>query len=312
MLNKESFYLKLIYISYIFIDVISLLYCLWVENLAKVIFLISTIILIIIYIFSIIYIYIKIDLDINLIKNNKCQRLFRKLFIFLNVILIPPIVISRTLLNVTINLPGYYEYLKDCPFTLFYNESHHEDRVCQLYNINNNSRYKFRYICSYNASNYQKNIIYDGLDKMKCIPKVKNINNYDIINKFSKVYKNRKLFYCNRMNKPKKNNYIKDEYCNKKINIPILFFYIHFIYYALLCYHVIILLILDDIYLQYICLNEEQNNNSEASTHYGENNINNISFKKEVDKNIIVEKNEVYNIEVNIKNFVKIKENQNK
>ena len=311
MFNKESLYLKLIYIIFIFIDSISLPYCLWVEKTAKVLFLISTIILIIINIFSLIYIYIKIDLDINLVNSNKCQRLILNLFIFFNVLLIPLIEFCRILLNISINLPGYDEYLKDCPFTLLYNETHHEDRVCQLYNIYNNSRYKYRYICSYNAFNYQKNPIFDNLDIIKCIPKLKNINN-NIINKFSKIYNNKQLFYCSRINKPKKNNYIKDEYWNKKVNIPTLFFFIHFIYYALLCYQVKILLILNNLYLQYIGLNEEQSNNfnSEASTQYIENNINNISFNKEADKNIIVENNEVYNIEVSIKHFAEMKENK--
>ena len=52
--------------------------------------------------------------------------------------------------------------------------------------------------------------------------------------------------------------------------------------------------------------NKENNNINDfnRSTEWGEDNPNNISFKKEKDRNIIVENHEEYSIEINIKIFL--------
>ena len=50
-------------------------------------------------------------------------------------------------------------------------------------------------------------------------------------------------------------------------------------------------------------IEEQRHNDFESSTRCDEENPNNISFKKEKDRNIIVEDNQEYSIEVDIKNF---------
>ena len=42
------------------------------------------------------------------------------------------------------------KYWKDCPFTIIEDYNLHFKRRCQLYNINDNSRFTNQYICSYN------------------------------------------------------------------------------------------------------------------------------------------------------------------
>ena len=51
-----------------------------------------------------------------------------------------------------VNLKKFSIYWINCHFTI--NEPYinlHHKRICDLYNINNNSRYKYQYICSYNS-----------------------------------------------------------------------------------------------------------------------------------------------------------------
>ena len=180
--------------------------------------------------------------------------------------------------------------------------------MCKLYNIYNNSRYRYQYICSYKA----KKLTYDDLDKIICIPKVKNNTNNDIIEKFSLEHKNKKLYYCSRNKRPKKDEFIKDEYCNKTINTPILFFFSDCIcYIILLIYHYPPFHTIET-FFSYTGLNEEQNNNprsiSDVETQYSEKNINNIPYIQQDDKNIILENNKEYEVEVNIKNFMENKD----
>ena len=292
MLKKKSTILKIIYIVYIFMDIITFLYCAWFTRFLKLIFLKSAKIIFIICSLCILYIYLIIDSKKNIIQRKICQKFILWLFILLNRWLVFIIVIFRTFPDI-INCLEYGIYLQTCPFTLFNNDTHLEERVCKLYNINNNSRYRYQYICSYEPNFLQKNQTYIGLDIMKCIPKVKNNTNNNIIEIFSNEHKNKKLYYCSLIKRPQKNNYIKDEYCNKKINLPVLFFFIHLIYFFLIKQHRKILNHIQDITLINLNLNKAQKNNfdfNDSSTQYSDNNnINKISFTQEGDKTIKLE-----------------------
>ena len=75
-------------------------------------------------------------------------------------------------------------------------------------NINTNSRYKYQYICSYDASND--------------FSLSKKIKNNTIICTRAKTSKNNniesnKIYYCSRTNIPKNNTYINIKYCNNNI-----------------------------------------------------------------------------------------------
>ena len=56
-------------------------------------------------------------------------------------------------ITLSVNIAKYRKYLVQCPFTLNkLNYDKHLKRRCELYNINNYSRYSYQYICSYDSS----------------------------------------------------------------------------------------------------------------------------------------------------------------
>ena len=228
-----------------------------------------------------------------------------------------------------LNGSNYDNFIKNCPFSLstelkFFNQSFYEKRRCELYNINMNSRYKYQYICSYNASESFKNDkMKGGLDKIICISKEHNIDNNEIITKFSEIYEcNDKnyfnLFYCSRIDKPEKDKYIKEEICNKEKKVP----YFVDIFFSLL---EILQFILNKLLKRlkkesdhrtlYMMRNLEQQLNDlldqvDKDTECDESNSNNVSFNEEEDENIIIENHIVYNVDFNIKEFIKNEEKQ--
>ena len=56
-----------------------------------------------------------------------------------------------------------------------------------------------------------------------------------------------------------------------------------------------------EILTQYIHLSTEE---EACDTEYDESNSNSVSFNEEEDENIIIENNEIYNIDVNIKDYI--------
>ena len=213
-------------------------------------------------------------------------------------------------------------FLNNCPFTLIKNESNFVGHTCELYNIYNNSRYKYQYICSYNASkDFKSEKTKDGHEKIQCVVKKHNISSSDIITNFINKYENNSMnvsefFYCSRIDMPiKDENY--NEYCNKEFNLFISFnviefflsisFFAQFESFKKLA--------------KYISKTREEllqiaiiNNDLKAdySTDNDDDNANDISFNEEEDKNIIVEKHEINEINFNIKNLFGNEEKQKK
>ena len=218
---------------------------------------------------------------------------------------------------ITANSSIYSEFLKNCPFTLSDLDYHlYVKRKCELYGINRNSRYKYNYICSYNAyKDFNGKKTDDGLDKIICIP-AKKINN-EIVNNFINEYKEKTNYYCSRIEKPKKNEFIKSEYCNVKIDIPFMFYILGYIILISSIYHLVlhgqILNHLNSINYYQNQRPRQSNDDLNCSTQYDESNSNNDSFNNEKEKNYIVENRSIIPIEVNIKNFVEMQEeNKNK
>jgi len=124
----------------------------------------------------------------------------------------------------------------NCPFTITDNFNLHYKRRCELYNINNNSRYLNQYICSYDPYDDFKNEYNDKFnmpkklkkkiksDYVRCV-KLKNlIPDNKIIALFNNEYKDIDKYYCSRTNRPKKNFLINDKDCDNKVKH--IFFYI--------------------------------------------------------------------------------------
>ena len=140
----------------------------------------------------------------------------------------------------SINYAKYQTYLKNYPYTisnLDYNLN--LERKCELYNINNNSRYSCQCVCSYNSSSelmftentkktlkkLTKDIKYNYV---QCIP-VKTLIDNSVISLFNEHYKD--TFYCSRTNLPNDYSFINHKYCNDKVRKNI----IRYIFYPI-CY----------------------------------------------------------------------------
>lgn len=310
----KSFLYKFIFLIYILLDILTLLFCKWLNTPIKIIIYITSLLIFITSIYLLLYFYIMFDLKIKFNNNSKCYNFFYGLLILSNIIILLIIGIKPFIILSNIN----YNYLRECPFTLKSNlmqnkVSYNEKRRCELYNIYMNSRYKYQYICSYDAyEDFKYNRTEDGLNKVVCVQKVKSIEDNDIINRFIELYKSQNIntfFYCNRIYKPVNNKNYKDEYCNMNINILYFFSLLYFLNIILYVFH---LSLYDDIYHRNDLIEEQRPNidydDSDLSTECGEGNINNIIFHEEIDKNIIIENHEIYIIEVNIKNFLENEE----
>ena len=215
MVKKDVFKYKLTLFVYILVYFLTLIFCIWTTKQIKIIFYICFFFLIITSIYEYVYIHFYLTIKILYIINNViCFKLTSLLFIISKGIFMTSIFFSMILIK-NYNYYNYEIFLKNCPFT-FTKESPYEKRRCELYNIKKNSRYKYQYICSYDAS---KEFIDDEenekkFDEIICFLKENTIRTNTVINKFISVYNNKdnKLFYCNRIDQPKKNDYIKEEY----------------------------------------------------------------------------------------------------
>ena len=320
-----SIYILFLVFSILFNLTVSI-YVIWTSKLWKILFYICFIPLLIISIYAIIFIFFVLNAAFSFFYNHDklflyCLSIFSKvpdiienIYLFLNIILIW-------------NNMNYNIYIRNCPFTInsdiiTYNNSIYENRKCELYDINNNSRYKFQYICTYNASkDFEGDKTKDGFNQIICIPKVNNIRNNDIINKFNKIYDNEymnktKLFYCSLIEAIKKDEYIKDEYCLQKNNFS------HKILLLLLSMMNILMFInkqlskkvdtiIDNRFASAVERLRELrlyinrlSDDSDKITVCDESNLNDISFHEEEDTNIIVENHQVVKIDLNIKEFI--------
>ena len=229
MSKMKIFLYEIVFVIYFLFDIFLLKFNLWTSILYKILFYIRFVLLNIYSIYSVLFLFLSKRININFLVNHQNVFLYgHSLFSKARFIIGLLFIASRIINNY--NESNYNKYLKNCPFTFNsnitnFNESIYGKRRCELYNINLNSRYKYQYICSYDASqDFIHDKTKDGFDKIVCVSKINNIKGNNIIKKFSKVFENKdnndnELFYCSRIHKPKKNEYIKDEYCKKVNNI---------------------------------------------------------------------------------------------
>ena len=108
----------------------------------------------------------------------------------------------------------------NCPYLISdLDYSKQYKRRCELYNINNNSRYSYQYICSYDSSKEfkRKALIQEvKINSVICVEVnnlISNANN-NIIQLFSNEYKNNKNYFCSRTNIPLDFSYASHKDCN--------------------------------------------------------------------------------------------------
>ena len=200
--------MRLIFLILIFInlstEIFILIYYVWITKAIKNAFIIFFCLNIVLYIFGFLMI-------LNIYKESIIPFAFL-LYLINNIIY---------LIILSVNLDKFIKYWKYCPYLITdFDYNLHFERRCELYNINNNSRYLYQYICSYDSSKdfKQKNLKNEiNIDNIICIP-VKEIkeNEYnEVKNLFINEYKNINNYYCSRTNIPKNYSFVNHKHCKK-------------------------------------------------------------------------------------------------
>ena len=312
-------FLAFIYFFHLFF---ILIYYIWATKAIKILYIISLIFLSLYYI---IIIFFEIPFKNNVIKRYKKK--LSKIKYILIFIFSYYILYFMEILVIGINMSKYYEYWKNCPFTITdpYENLHHKRR-CELYNINNNSRFQYQYICSYDPTEdfkyeYERNSIngntFKKIKRLKkeiepnyifCIMSKSSIMNNTIVNLFNFEYKNNNNYYCSRTNKPEKYSFAGDKDCNNKKQKNMLYtlFYISFFQIIFIVLYLLYLLRKNLKYLNNDIdgiRNYNFNNISINTTKESENNGRNSNFIKTITQNIIFENKTEIPIDINIKKF---------
>ena len=145
-------------------------------------------------------------MDCDNINNSYFRKIRRILYKELNInifLIIFLFLITFENVILAINENKYIDYLNICPYTISdLDLKLHLKRRCELYNINNNSRYSYQYICSYNSS---KELQIKKLSKKQkqdfnsynalCLKVESLIKNNSIVDLFSKEYSNSDKYY---------------------------------------------------------------------------------------------------------------------
>ena len=239
MESKKIFRIIILSLGFIFFlnTILTLIYNIWTTKIIKILYNIC---------FFFLFLCYSYILLLEIILNKFCFRKIRLImynktniiiFLFIYFVLI---VCENFILDV--NDGNYRKYLKICPYTISDLDLNlHLGRRCDLYNINNNSRYSYQYICSYNSAKefrYKENQIDYKKEAKKLEKEIKSdyviclkveslIKNNSIVDSFSKEYANSDKYYCSRTNKP--NDFINIEHkdCN---NIQSYLFFTSFLY----------------------------------------------------------------------------------
>ena len=310
-MNNEKL-LKIIWIMNIYIffsDIFTIIATVWVSTKIKILFFFY-------FCFSCIHFFCISYIVINFVLH-KVNCLLHKIIskVPLLLLLSKKFFIFEILL-LYINSLKFNDYFINCPY-LFkdINDKSSLERICELYNIGSNSRYKYQYVCSYDSSK-------DFIMKLKAtirpnsiicvrISIITMIN--DILTNFNEenIYY---TYYCHRTNQPSVYSFDKtNKYCKRKVNM---FLYISiFLIYIRIIYFFIIIKILKKMainqnireinnLLRFLSINLNNNNmNTSNSTKVTENeqqNGNNEEFVRNNTRNVVIENNQEFSINYDI------------
>ncbi len=237
--------------------------------------------------------------------NNKCEKLLDKMFTIYGILYFIFILFWILVIGIiTANFTKYKTFWKNCPYIikdLEYNL--HIKKRCELYNINNNSRYAFQYICSYDSSKDFKNTINSEIEdnNVICIP-YNNIINNNIIDKFINEYKEEEIFICSRTNIPKY-EYANDKDCSeKKSKYMYSFLVLVYLRFIILFSPILSTCFYDEDMRRNNLLFGDVFDISRKSTNVSEKSNRDEIFVKQKTQNIIIENKEIFVINTNIKN----------
>ena len=204
-ITKIRLILIIIEFIYILIEILTLFYIVWMTKAIKILFYI-------IFGFNIIHYVHAFIISLKSYYNNYFKFCFYLvLFIFFFNFLFGFIILS-------INISKYLKYWKNCPYLIKdLDYDLYFERRCELYNINNNSRYSYQYICSYDSSKDFKTRFQNEIknDNIICIPLKKTEDNNEIITLFNNKYTNSTNYYCSRTNIPDNYSFVNQKNCVK-------------------------------------------------------------------------------------------------
>ena len=263
----------IIIILVLIINILTLIFSVWTNKSIKICFYIYfSVYCVSIITMGIPILFFKITSDLLMCMKN--------IFILIDLVFL--IFFMIEFITFSVNISNYKKYLKQCPFALKkINYNMHLNKRCELYNINNYSRYTYQYICSYDSS---KDFNYNLKKKRKndvviCIPFETVIENNDIVSSFYNEYKDSKIYYCSRTKKTPDNYYefINPKTCNNKVKYSITSFFFAFSLSRFLMFGPYIFFFFIDIYkyLEEELINERAQLDRQINN-YIRNNVNNL------------------------------------
>ena len=259
---------------------------------------------------------------INIIKRNK--KYYMLIFsIYLFILSVQMIINDK-------NYSNFIRFWLNCPFIIT-DDKYNYERRCELINIDSYSIYSYQYICSYDASKefknkkkyildeekYKNSLYKNIIDFIKCDEELQLIVDNKILS-FSQKYKDKKIFYCMRINRPEEFSFAKDKDCKNITYISMKLFFFFIIFQSITCSLFLVCYIRikcstkkrQD--LRNIIINNDGNNNINNNNNNNTNNIANCSTRisdnksinenNDIDnsKNIIIENKIEYIIFANI------------
>ena len=184
--------------------------------------------------------------------SKKCIELTNKLNKkFLIIVLLTTAIFLMKVLITQINYNKIEYFYKNCPFFLNAPIEFLYEKRCIFYNTNENSRFSYQYICSYDASKDFTNEKCGGnicseikKENVVCTNAINPIEKNDIARNFFLTYNEYEKFYCSRTDIPEDPKYIKQEECNNVKNKLKNQNFLNLCSDFIFCFHLIILICL--------------------------------------------------------------------
>ena len=217
--SKTILFLLIVHFIYLSTEIFTLIFYIWMSAAIKIAFIIFFCSNIIYYICAALFI----------LKIQKKLLFFIPLMCYILNYLIYLIILS-------VNISKLKKYWKYCPYLVTdLDYSLHFERRCELYNINENSRYSYQYICSYDSSkDFKKNNLKNEIkiDDIICISakEIKENESNEVKTSFNNEYKNSNNYYCSRTNIPDNYSFVNHKNCKKAKYIWTIILYIIFIF----------------------------------------------------------------------------------
>ena len=211
-LNKCRIIVLIIGILLFVINIFTLIFTIWTTKALAILYYICFSFIFIYYIY-----FILIETNINIKCLNKLREQPIKITILISIIFLLLSIFEFIIM--CINISKYVNYWKNCSYTISdLDYSLHYSRRCELYNINNNSRYSYQYICSYDSSkDFENKELKEEKkpEKVICNEVKTLIPDNNVITLFNNEYSKKKQYYCSRTDKPKDYTFASHKDCNK-------------------------------------------------------------------------------------------------